>query len=599
MSPENTVRQGGEAGGGRGLASRLAGLTVTSAVVLTVLAMWTGFADTFGFPKLLVLSFCSFVALVFVAADPAMRGRASASRLLWPLLALAAWGLLSTVVSSLPGRPDFAGEDGSWNGALTLTACAALALASTAAGRPMVAMLAVSVPVLAYELAQGLSLDPFVWNPGLKSSYWVFSTLGNPAHLGAFLAGAFWLSFAVMPRGGFAAWILRVALAVGVVMTQGRSAVLALAAGGAVWVAMWRGNSVAAGMAATAPLFTLTVSGGFDRMVGLTRLIGARMEIWKGAGRLLRESPVAGRGLDGLHSLFPAAASYAYFVAEPPSVSGTMVSLRLPGSAHNLFVDTAFGTGVVGLGLLLWALTVAFRAGRRSPYLPALVAVLVAALANPLFPPNALMFWILLAGMAGVTSRRAGSPGLVAVPAKAAPRAVPAILSGLVCAAAVGAWLDVAPVQAHAREAGRLVFLWRTGELEAQLERWSGFAAARRPRQAVSDASLYRRLWEANPRRRDLAERAEELLEEPSRRGSLSAASALADLELALGKAWRDRERLGLAEFLAREAVRLAPAVASLKTDLAAIIEARGRKAEAATLRKEARESDPGRVFGP
>jgi len=598
--------------------------------------MWTGFADTFGFPKLLVLSGCAFWAASFAAADPVMSRRAAASRLLWPLLALALWGFLSTVFASFAGSgmPDFAGDDGSWNGALTLIACAALALASSADRRAMGTWLVVSVPVLAYELAQALSLDPLGWNPGLKSSYWVFSTLGNPAHLGAFLAGIFWLSFAVMPRGGVPAWLLRVALAAGVVVTQGRSAILALVAGGVVWLAMGGGRTVSMGILGAVPLYTLTTSGSLDRLLGLTRLVGARLEIWKGAGRLLRESPLPGRGLDGLHYLFPAAASYAYFIAEPPSVSGAMVSLRLPGSAHNLFVDTAFGTGVVGLGLLFWALVMAFKAGKRSPYLPALVTVLVAALANPLSPPTALLFWMLLVWTAGTRPDGTGPDGTGPAgtgpdgtgPAGTGPdrtgpdgtgpdRTGPAGTGGsggrpaawwglnALCAmafiAAIGAWMRVPLVQAHAREAGRLAFLGRTVELEAHLDRWSGFASVRRPGQRLADSSLYRRLWEGNPRRRDLAERAEALLESHRRPGDLFATTALAELELALGKSLGDRGRLERAEAMAREAVLLAPTVASLQRDLADIVEVRGRKAEAVALRLKAREADPARVFGP
>jgi len=68
---------------------------------------------------------------------------------------------------------------------------------------------------------------------------------------------------------------------------------------------------------------------------------------------------------------------------------------------------------------------------------------------------------------------------------------------------------------------------------------------------------------------------------------------------LALGKSLGDRGRLERAEAMAREAVLLAPTVASLQRDLADIVEVRGRKAEAVALRLKAREADPARVFGP
>lgn len=594
-----------------------------SILTLVPLVMWIGFAGNIEVPKVIVFQALALALVALALADPGKRQRLIQSPLTLPLIGLAVSALVSCAVSGA-AVVSWAGEQGSWMGAsqvgtLVLGALIASAwLTRVLANKVFFGALGAAVVMLVYALLQKLQLDPIPWNPELKSSYWLFATLGNPVHLGNFLACAFWLSFAVRILRGWPAWIFRVALVVGVVVTGQRSALLALACG--VGVVLWqyrRGcvhpvmslspRSMAgwgAGLCAMALIAALVLSPA-DRMWSLASLMGARPEIWKAAGRLVCVYPWLGIGPDLFHAHFLSVASYAYFIAEPPGAMGEAVHLRLPASAHNELVSLATTQGLLGLGLYLWALLVAARAGRSSPLLPAVASCWVVHLTNPASAATAALFWILVAALAVPKSPPSPCPSPPLGGGEGRVRGIGTWIAGgsmavfLVCALATSLRTGVA--QAHRREAGRLAFYGRSAELVTHLSRWSSYAGRVHPRQAHDDAMLLRAQWEAGPGDVELAKGAIALWEIARRANpyNIFYLSALADFELARGKRHQDERALKESEALIRQALRLAPAALSLYDDLAGALEAQGKLEEAKRLRALRKRLDVKGLFAP
>lgn len=587
-------------------------------VILVPLVMWLGFADNVGVPKVLVLQALILALAASVMADPGRRARAASSPLAIPASLLAASALASCLLSGAAAS-SWQGEPGSWMGA-SRTGSLALACLLVAAGltprgvrKAVAGTLVAAAALLVYAFIQAMGLDPFPWNPALKSGYWLFATLGNPVHLGGFLACALWLTFAGggaspgRPSTRLLLWTFRALLVAGVAATQARSALLAVAGGGVVVLLQGRGGAlgrlrrlVPVLVLASAAVALAALAG--DRIGSLTRVTGARPHIWEAAGRLLADRPWFGIGPDMLYSRFLSAARYGYFTAEPPGVSGDTIFPRLPASAHNEPVNLAAAQGVVGAGLYAWLLLVVLRAGGRSPLLPGLASCWLVHLANPASPATAALFWVL----AGAVTVGGASP-LPGPGAREAGTGTPRAARGLVLVFLAVSFLTVSLVtvlrmsvtQAHLREAGRLAHFGRWPELRAHLDRWSARAAGTGPRAAFEDAVLYRRLASAGEDAAANSRRAVELLSaarvaDPY---NIFHLSALADLALAEGKRNRDAGLLRRAEGLLREALRRGPAALSLYDDLADVLDAQGRGGEAVRMREERRRRDPEGLF--
>ena len=179
--------------------------------------------------------------------------------------------------------------------------------------------------------------------------------------------------------------------------------------------------------------------------------------------------------------------------------------------------------------------------------------------------------------------------------------AVWALVLGLVAAtAALGSAVRTAVAQAHRREAGRLAFLGDGPGLAAHLRRWDAWAARAHPAQALADAALWRARWEASPGDAEALARATALLAGARRANprNLFYLAAAADLDRVRGRILADREAMRLAEAELREAIGLAPAVASLWGDLAEVLALEGRRREAARAWAQQARRDPRGVFG-
>jgi len=575
---------------------RLARMTMLAQVLLPPLVLWLGFADNVETPKRIVGAGLALVLAMLTVADSGRRERLVAAPLTAPLLILAAGSAVAALGSGIP-RVAWAGEEGSWMGGATIvTVLVGAALAGAwmtpRLARRLAAGLAAAATLAAlYELAQALGWDPVPWNPALKGEYWLFASLGNPVHLANLLLAAFFASFAVWRGSSPAGWILRSVWLLGAAATGERSALVGLAGGGAAaWVG-WRavrhedrraGDApgvvwIIAGLAAAAGL----VSRGTRILSGL-RLFGARPEIWAGACRLLRARPWLGIGPDLFYTRFPAVATYAFFVAEPPELAGDAVRVRLPGSAHNELFSVGAGLGLVGLGVYLWAVWTAGRSGRGSRLLPAAASIWCIHLVNPPSVSTLTLFWLLAVAASAVRP----------VPANPARhRGAGWIVSAacvLVLALSPLAAIHTGLAQAHRREAGRLAFLGRPAELGDHLRRWDARAAALHPRQAADDAAAWRVL--GNPARaRELLEAARAANPE-----NIFYRSALADLRLADGRAG-----LAESEALLRAELAQAPGVLSLYDDLADVLLREGRTREAALMREQRARLDPMGLFKP
>jgi len=596
-----------------GPGGRLARLALLGWVVLVPLAMWTGFADTVETPKRLILGSLSCLLAGMAAFVPGIRARLLGAPLAGPLTAMGFAAALSAWASVAPGL-SWAGEEGSWAGAASLVAVWGGVLAGSCRVEPgrhreiLVAFLVAAGCAAAYTVIQAAGLDPIEWNPGLRGRYWLFGTLGNPVHLANLLACAFWATFAF--RSGTGTWILRAFLLAAALATRQRSVWLALAGGAAAlwWIRRGTGRErggVRLRAEAVLAAFAAASATAAASAPGLLRLFdvlrpGSRLEIWRAVLKLTRSHPLLGAGPDLLHTHFPAVAGYGFFVADPPSIAGTNVLLRLPAAAHNEPLGMAAAGGVVLLGLYAWALVTAVRAGSRSPLLPAAASLWFVHLVNPASAATGSLFWLLVALSASRPgSRPAAEPRGASSGVRGAIPPVAAAIGAAAVLFACLASLECVIGQAHRREAGRLAFAGDREGLARHLRRWDAWAARGGPGLALADAALWRARWEADPKDREALDRALSLLRaarlaDPA---ALFPVCALADLERVRGQLGRDPGALRRAEDLLRAAIGMAPAVASLHGDLAEVLDLEGRRREAAAERAEQSRRDPAGVF--
>ncbi len=212
----------------------------------------------------------------------------------------------------------------------------------------------------------------------------IFSTFGNPNHLGGYLAMIF--PVVVMLGLGAKRWYWRVAggvvgvvLIVEVVRTVARGAWVAVAVAALVLAAFAApelrrrapaivGGAVGtlvvvvAGLAAfghrflAQPLSSLFQSGGGTS-------VWQRFEIWKTAFHIALKNPVAGIGPDNFGLVYPKYQSAAWVKA--------LGATYLVNGAHDIFMNMLADQGFVGLVLFLAILAaIALRVGRCLATLP-------------------------------------------------------------------------------------------------------------------------------------------------------------------------------------------------------------------------------------
>lgn len=572
----------------------MGGIALSAFALLVPLTMWLGFADGVEFPKHLTLRLLALVLALAVIFRPESRPVLAAHPLAVPLTLLSLFALASTVFCGAPFVA-WSGEEGSWKGSSALASVwlGALFAGTLAQGRMArkwaVAVLVSAGLVLIYGFIQVMGVDPVPWDPGKRTTYWIMATLGNPVHLGNFLVCAFLLSLSFMPARSVPARIFRGLVLAGILATLSRSALLSLLVGMAVWLAMRRNTGLRSGGAAMVmpAVAVLPFLGSLERLFSLTRLAGARPQMWEGASRISAHHPLLGAGPDLFYSVFPAFAGYGFYSAEPPSVIGETVFLRFPASAHSELLDTASMLGLPALGFYIWALVVVVRKCRNSPFLPALAALWIGHQINPSSIATSALFWT----MAVVACRPSPSP---AVRGRGGVL-FPGILSVVLLASLVSA-MRVAEAQAYRRESGRLLFIGDQAGAMALQDRWGRAAARAHPRQALDDASILSRIPGDGS-----ADRARAMLELARARNPLNLfyLSASAELDYTEGRRLRDRKLLEASGEGFRRALALTPSVISLHDDLARVLDAQGRKREAEAERSLRRGFDPLGLFAP
>jgi len=486
-----------------------------SAAVLLVLLIaiplaidWSTF-DVFNLTKATILVAGALVLLGLAIVDALSHGRVPlwANGMQWPVVALLAWTAVTTLAAPNV-RAAVVGQYKSYDGLVTTAAFTVVffAVVSTFRARDVHAILALFYfggggLVLAYGLVQlhdlrvaGSRWDWVDWGPATFRSDSIWSTFGNPAHLGGFLA-------ILLPVGAALSlvygrlWVrLLIALVAAIavvelVQTTTRGAWLAaiasLVAFGAmivpelrrtpVRVAAVTAGSVAVAAAAVAALHSkLGIPGpGWFVDVSTGSSASQRFQLWHSALDMALDRPIFGFGPDSFAAVFP-----AYQTARFVAVFGPD---QTANGAHDIFVNyfaTEGFPGMVAFGaVVFFAALRAAGAWRRlrtferrgdvatpgqrivlAGVAAALIAYVVQALLDVQQIALSFCFWFLL-GLLTVVALNAGVPdtlsptrlvGLETAPVRVARRLklrVPPAIVAVAVVVAVGAavWQSTRP----------------------------------------------------------------------------------------------------------------------------------------------------------
>jgi O-antigen ligase/Flp pilus assembly protein TadD len=492
---------------------------------------------------------------------------------------------------------------------------------------------AASILVSIYALFQAAGLDPLDWAGNIDVSR-TRSTMGNAAFLGAYLAmivplaGSLALSTS-QPHRARALYSAASILAFAALLsTRTRGAWVGALAGLVVVVALeWpriraaRGRLAGALVAATALLVLLaTVSPLASRIrsvadpksgTGRGRLIQ-----WGRTIELIAERPVVGWGPETYAFVFPR------FIDE--RFERTVGRAVIPDRAHNVFLDVASATGLLGvvaylgiLALSAWALV---RARLRNPLTVGLAGACAAYVIQlqfsfPLADLDAV-FWLLAGLLVASTTPRSGvlRHRWAAVPLVAAlllafwgatDVAADRILRRSLEAEATGRFSEAQGLIDRAAHlaAGRVQYLQAAGRLHRRIGEVSGRADDfRRGLQALDEA---RRLL---PRDLELAmDRADLFLswgQIAGDRGLIQRAAsqyekileldpASSRVHLRLGVAFVELDRRVDAEKEWLMTVSLSPSSPGPLVNLGILYEQQGRREEALAVLRQALKLDP------
>ena len=538
---------------------------------------------------------------------------------LWaPALTVAAFQVLSSMLSVDPGLSLWGSYERA-QGLLTQLSYLLLFLLVSAwlrttdqAGRVRTAMVATAVPLVVLGLAQAFGWRPVPLITDARSP--VFATLGRSNFLGAYLAMLLPLTLSLVVSDS-SRWsrLGTVVLAAGelsvVILTLARGAWLAAAVAvgffGLLWFWPYLGRLGRWGFVLLCPVVLV---GGLIRMIWGGPQNGseaARLTIWQATLELIGRRPLLGYGPETLGLVFP-----RVYLPQLVYYQGRGVEVD---RAHNLLLDWAVTTGVLGLLAWLALFTVLFVTGwqalqrLRRPPERALFAACLAAVAGNLagnlvsfdVTATATATWLL---MGVVAARSWGSTGRGASPLP------PPLLSrsgrGWRRWAAAGLWLvgvAAAVVQFNARPlladgAARTAERQATaGDWSAAVNSWQR-AVALGPvepayRLGSSWACLQQALGSEDPFPWLRQAETGLLAARDLRPGDYHIWAALGELYGQWGNHW-DAEKLSLADAAYRQAATLAPHHAMLYTSWGMVDWEGGRWAEAAAKFRRAVDLD-------
>ncbi|MCB0977113.1 MAG: O-antigen ligase family protein [Acidimicrobiales bacterium] len=345
---------------------RLVALVVGACVLMMCVAYLPSVVNLFGTPRKPIGFAVAGCGLVLLVRLVCRRDKAAIA-----FAALIGWSFLSAVMSSTPLLSLFAGPslDQGWIYLVVYAGWWAVGRNLRPAARRAVgaALVAGAMANVGLAVVQALSAGGFGildFTHGRSMGF-----LGNPVHLGAFLAGSFALIAVVAHRTTRQWWMalpVIAAIGVGLNLSGSRIALVSAFVVPAVPLLLSRRLRSAAILAALVAGLLLggvllpgesgssRVSGG-DAAGGLA----PRVETWKAGFDAFTERPVLGWGPGRYAEATTSRTTLRQAQTSDPS--------SIYDNAHNFVVDQLVTTGVIGLGLLgAFTLLAARRA--RGPY---------------------------------------------------------------------------------------------------------------------------------------------------------------------------------------------------------------------------------------
>ena len=198
--------------------------------------------------------------------------------------------------------------------------------------------------VMAYCVLQLLNLDQFFSDLGGKKTVNMVGTIGNPSHLGSYLAlliPIFWLQ--EKRRWKVAA----AAAAILCVISHSAGAIIALA-GGALFYVCYRHPKQrvkALSLAFVALIGVLIFGREFISFNG-------RIEPWQEFYKFFQQRPITGLGT-----------GFIFEIAKEPKLE----IMRGWRHVHNEYFQVAIEQGLIGLGILIWGLVAVFKKFLSAP----------------------------------------------------------------------------------------------------------------------------------------------------------------------------------------------------------------------------------------
>ena len=323
-------------------------------VAVAVLAFWRASVDVFNTTKATVVVVGVLVLLIGSCLGAVATGRASLPTGRWVAAGGAVVAALSVavltgadVVRQLVGAP---GRHGGW---VLYVACVVLAILAARPDRAtrrgiVLVLVATAVPVAAYALLQAVDADPLPWTT-VEGGAPVFSTFGNVDFASAWLGivGVLAAGMALSPsrstgtrRVGAVAAVLCVGAAIATGSLQGP--VVLLAGGAVLGLRAWQPDRrtgllvTGAALIVAVGLLLGPASGVLD---GALRSVETRLPKWQAALDIAADAPLTGRGLDTYGDWF--------FAARAPDVAEEAGLRRSVDNAHNLPLHLLTGGGVV------------------------------------------------------------------------------------------------------------------------------------------------------------------------------------------------------------------------------------------------------------
>lgn len=412
-------------------------LVLLTGLFFSAIWFWRPTIDVFDLTKLTILWIMGLLALLLWMISSAERGVwVPKLKLFWFAGAFLAAQALATLFSQ-DRWLSFLGLYHRYGGLLpfTLYATIALILVGLYWERPQDlkeiprAMVLAALFVSGYVIIEKLGLDWIPWrdSTGNPPPYPV-STLGNSDFAGGWLAIAapLFLYVVVTSKNTYVRWILAAAMVAELAalwFTQARGAFIAFGFATAVLAFLYRDlaprwvrRAAAAGVAAVilisvvvlvhpfmrqAPSF-FNVNGQFSFF--RTGTLTSRSYYWVTALKIFKHHPILGTGPDTYYANYP-----HYRLAK----DGALLGLTITDKPHDIYLEYASNSGILGVGTYLAVLGAALWFGYRriaklSGHTRLLLTVFIVSLAAYIgqgvfsidIPPLAVLGWVNLAGIA-------------------------------------------------------------------------------------------------------------------------------------------------------------------------------------------------------